>query len=185
MRMRSGSGWPIARSGPPNRCNEALTRAAQRDRAVRNPADHLGLVIITRPAKIGTDCGPPRRSESLVSGFTPRRNGRAVKRKFPPLKPLFNGEPLRMTSLYYRYLKFLPSREVDSVKPLVSPQIAHLLHCLPRAGSPRRLVHRHSQLREAITETAAPRRAATLRQEASRMAARPGAIGPREDEPWA
>ncbi len=38
------------------------------------------------------------------------------------------------------------------MKPLVSPEIAYVPYRLARAGSRRRLVRRHSRLREAITE---------------------------------
>ena len=71
------------------------------------------------------------------------------------------------------------------MKPLVSPEIAYVPYRLARAGSRRRLVRRHSRLREAITETAAPRRPATPRQVASRVIALRSVIERREDEPWA
>jgi hypothetical protein len=126
IRVRNGSGQPTARPEPSTPRRSARSRHRRGDRAGKNPDDHLRPAI--RLAKFDRNCAPSR--SGCASGyrvakrFTQQRSRLSVasrlgvrlsrKAKVCPLKPLFNGEPFLMSSLYSCHLEFFHSREVDS-----------------------------------------------------------------------
>jgi hypothetical protein len=127
-------------------------------------------------------------NEALVSDFAPRLNGQAVRRRFRPLKPLFNGEHLQMASPYPSMPSCSTPARLTAVRPFVSPQIARLSHRVARAGSRRWPVRRDNPSRGAIAEPAPGQTrwpAATLKQGAPRGTGRRSVIKRREDGPWA